>query len=410
MTAALFLSFPAGAEEFVWKHAAGDQYRIISTVHEDVYVNDAYSHHAEILNRISVTVESVEGEQARHRGVFMTAEEALFGGPESGAGGTPGEGDAPAGVFSWSEEYVSVFERDRRGAVTIGEEYFMPVVRNVPVFPEGDLKPGDTWSAEGHESHDFRESFGIAAPYRIPFTAHYRYLGMREWEGREYPAVSVSYQVDHAVGNRVPSSGPLDPPRRIRGNSEEIIYWDGELGQARHYTEEFSISIELADGNVVTFSGTAEAELVESALMDRERMAEEIAGELSGLGVEDAEVRVSEEGVTIVLEDIQFTPESAALLPSEREKLDRIAEVLRRHRDRDILVAGHTALAGSAAGREQLSRERAGAVAEYLIAGRVRPRDRVFIRGYGASRPLAGNATEQDRRRNRRVEIILLEN
>jgi outer membrane protein OmpA-like peptidoglycan-associated protein len=341
--------------------------------------------------------------------VFLTAEEAAFRvprGEERDANSTAAERGGEPGVFSWSREYVSVFERDRRGALTIDASYFMPVVRDVPVFPEGDLQPGDTWTAPGHEAHDFREGFEIAEPYRLPFTAQYQYLGTREWRGREYPAVSVSYRIDHTAR---PAPGRL-MPRRITGSSEEIIYWDRDLGQARHYTEAFSMSVELSDGNVLSFSGTAEAELVESARMDRERMAEEIAGELSDLGVEGAAVRTSEEGVTIVLEDIQFTPESAELLPGEREKLDRIAAILRRHDGRDILVSGHTALAGSAAGREQLSLARAASVAEYLIAGEVRPRDRILIRGYGAARPLADNNDEAGRRRNRRVEITILEN
>ncbi|MDR1901047.1 MAG: OmpA family protein, partial [Treponema sp.] len=93
-----------------------------------------------------------------------------------------------------------------------------------------------------------------------------------------------------------------------------------------------------------------------------------------------------------------------------REKLDRIAAVLRRRPERDILVAGHTALAGSAEGRERLSLRRAAAVAEYLIAAGVRSRDRVLVRGRGAEVPRADNSTEAGRRRNRRVEITILEN
>ncbi|MDR1908691.1 MAG: OmpA family protein, partial [Spirochaetaceae bacterium] len=316
LAAGLVFACSLGAEEFVWKHAAGDRYRIISTVHEDIYIDGEFSHHAEILNRIASTVESLDGDRARHRAVFLTAEEAVF--DSAPAGGAP---------FTWSREYASVFERDRRGRLTIGDEYFMPVVRDVPVFPEGDLQPGDTWTAPGHEAHDFRDSFHIAAPYKIPFTAHYRYLEMREWRGRPYPVIAVSYEIDHEAGIQ---PGRL-LPRRIRGRSEELIFWDWDLGQAAYYTETFSMDIELSDGTVFTFSGTAEAELAESPDMDREGMAAEIAGELSGLG---AEVAVSGDGVTITLEDIQFASESAELLPPEREKLDRIAAVLRRRPER----------------------------------------------------------------------------
>ncbi|MDR1932428.1 MAG: hypothetical protein LBQ57_06340, partial [Spirochaetales bacterium] len=47
----LLLAVPAGAEQFFYKHRAGDQYRILSTVNESVYLDRQLSHRAEILNR-----------------------------------------------------------------------------------------------------------------------------------------------------------------------------------------------------------------------------------------------------------------------------------------------------------------------------------------------------------------------
>jgi outer membrane protein OmpA-like peptidoglycan-associated protein len=58
----------------------------------------------------------------------------------------------------------------------------------------------------------------------------------------------------------------------------------------------------------------------------------------------------------------------------------------------------------------ELSRERAAAAADYLIEKKIRPADRVIVRGYGADSPLGDNSTEEGMRRNRRVEIIILEN
>jgi outer membrane protein OmpA-like peptidoglycan-associated protein len=117
-----------------------------------------------------------------------------------------------------------------------------------------------------------------------------------------------------------------------------------------------------------------------------------------------------DEGITITLEDIQFQADSARLMPSEQEKLDKIAEILKRYPDRDILIGGHTALAGSAEARQLLSQERAAATADYLIAKQVRSADRIVVQGYGAERPLADNRSEAGMRKNRRVEITILEN
>jgi outer membrane protein OmpA-like peptidoglycan-associated protein len=382
-----------GAEEFRYTHREGDSYRILSVVNEDVYLNRQFNHRAEILNRVAVTVRAGEGGAGRHEALFQTSEQAVW------AGG--GEG-----IFHWEREYRSVFDRDSLGRLTIDDRYFMPVVRNVPVFPGGNLEPGDTWRAEGHEMHDFRDAFGIAEPYRISFVADYRYVGTRLWEGREYPAFSVSYRIDDsppAVRGRL-------WPRRIVGACDQILYWDRELGQSRAYEESFRMIFELSDGTRVEYRGTAQAEILESPRMDKDQVAGEIKRDLEVLGLEDTGVRVDTEGVTISLEAIRFEADSARLLPSEQAKLDRIGEILARYAGRDILVAGHTALAGSAAGRQELSVQRAAAVASYLIGKGVRSGERVVVRGYGAERPVADNATAEGRERNRRVEITILEN
>jgi outer membrane protein OmpA-like peptidoglycan-associated protein len=386
----IFALSPVHGERFEYKHLAGDKYRVLSTVHEDVYINRRLSHNAEILNRIAVEVLSVNGTSGKHRAVFDTAEKSSA----VGAGNS----------FRWAREYESEFDRDSSGRLTIDSTYFMPVVRNVPVFPPRDLTPGETWTAEGHETHDFRDSFGIPGPYRIPFTAAYTFLGAREWKGKRYPAFSVSYRV---FAEPSPVTGRTWPVR-IFGASDQTVYWDSGIGQAAAYEEYFRMVFELSDGRTVEYRGRAEAELIGAQAMDKEKMAAEIAGEMKQ--VPGAAVRAVDEGVSISLENIRFEADSAVLLPSEQAKLDRIADILGRYPDRDILVSGHTALAGTAEARNRLSAERAAAAADYLLAKKVRSPGRIVVRGYGAERPVADNSTEAGRSRNRRVEIIILEN
>jgi outer membrane protein OmpA-like peptidoglycan-associated protein len=383
------------SEEFAYRHETGDQYRSLSTVKEDVYVNRRLSHRTEILNRIAVEVLDTVDNRGRHRAVFQTSERVV--GVAEGTG---------AQSFQWAREYESEFERDALGYITIDAQYYMPVVRNVPVFPGWDLKPGEKWAAEGHEVHDFRDSFGIPDPYRIPFTAQYVFLGNRTWQGTSYPAFSVSYRVffePAAVSGKV-------WPARIIGSSDQIVYWDHDLGQPRAYEENFRMLFTLSDGRTVEYRGQAQAEVLESTRMDREQVVEEITEDLERLGIENATIRAVDEGVTISMDNILFEAETARMLPGEERKLEQIAEILRRYQDRDILVGGHTALAGIEADRLTLSRERAAVVADYLIAQGVRSRDRIVVRGYGADRPVADNSSAEGMRRNRRVEITLLEN
>jgi outer membrane protein OmpA-like peptidoglycan-associated protein len=395
----LFLPQNVQGETFEYKHKAGDRYRILSVVKEDVYVNRILSHRAEILNRIAVEVTDVQNGKGRHKAVFQTSERLIYDSASR---------EVQQGVagFEWSREYESVFERDKRGYLTIDPKYYMPVVRNVPVFPEKDLRTLERWTAEGYEIHDFRDSFGIEEPYKIPFNANYQYIGEMPWKEKRYPAFSVNYRIENSPP---PVRGRLWP-RRISGLFDQKVYWDRTLGQAIAYEETFRLTFVMSDGRTIEYRGKAQAEFIESEDLDKEQLANEITGEIQRLAIPDVNVRTVDEGVSISLEDVGFQPDSAVMLPGEQAKLDKIAEILKRYPERDILVGGHTALAGTSEGRMQLSTERAKAVADYLLSKNVRTADRMVIRGYGADKPIADNSTEEGKRKNRRVEITILEN
>ena len=168
------------AEKFEFKYNKGDTYRILSTVHEDVFVNGNLNHQAEIINRISVEITNVtENGGGIHKANFMTTENSI----------------GINKVSSWGQEYNSVFTRDTNGIYDIADEYFMPVVRDVPFFPNRDLKPGDTWQAEGHEAHDLRQTFNIETPYKVPFTAYYTYQGETEKDGQKLHVIKAIYNL-----------------------------------------------------------------------------------------------------------------------------------------------------------------------------------------------------------------------
>ena len=189
-----------------------------------------------------------------------------------------------------------------------------------------------------------------------------------------------------------------------------MIYWDIVAGRPHAYEEEYAFVFALSSGDEVLYEGTAEARVIEASRMDRPQVAEEIREDLDELGFDDQEVIVDDRGVTIRLDNILFPPDSPFLRDSEKAKLDGIVEILNRYPDRDILITGHTALAGTEAGRLQLSGERAGAVANYFLELGVRNPDQIIQRGVGAQEPVADNSTESGRQKNRRVEITILEN
>src|SRR6056297_3386327 len=240
-----------GAEEFLFKYRGGEKYKIVSEVQEEVFLNGRFSHMAEILNKISVEVKDVNHGTGRMEGTFITSERR--------------RGDVS--VYELQNTYYSIFNRDERGKYDIDDGYYMPVVRDVPVFPDRDLEKGETWQATGEEVHDLRNGYGIPVPLRFPFQANYRYLGEGEYKGRVYDLISVQYTVQHRTSDYF-SRYPLYPVR-VSGFSDQLVYWDNERGRPHAYNEQFSIIFSLSNGDEYEFTGTAGAEITESLPMDR---------------------------------------------------------------------------------------------------------------------------------------------
>ncbi|MBW8307275.1 MAG: OmpA family protein [Thiobacillus sp.] len=109
----------------------------------------------------------------------------------------------------------------------------------------------------------------------------------------------------------------------------------------------------------------------------------------------------------LVLEGVNFDFDKATLRQEDIGSLDNDVATLKSWGDVDIEVAGHTDSMGSDAYNMKLSKQRAEAVRNFLISRGVAA-DRLTAKGYGESQPVADNATEEGRFKNRRVELAPL--
>jgi len=114
------------------------------------------------------------------------------------------------------------------------------------------------------------------------------------------------------------------------------------------------------------------------------------------------------EGLLLTVNDLRFAADEARILPEESWRLDAIAQVLRRIPGKSFLVTGHTASLGRPVGEMELSVARAKRVLEELAARGV-PENRMIYRGLGATKPVAPNDSEAGKAKNRRVEILVLD-
>ncbi|POX51493.1 hypothetical protein C3489_19870 [Streptomyces sp. Ru71] len=103
--------------------------------------------------------------------------------------------------------------------------------------------------------------------------------------------------------------------------------------------------------------------------------------------------------------EVLFGKDSAKLSPDARARIAAIAEEIKKQNATRIRVFGFTDNLGSAAHGDVLSRQRANAVQDALDDDLNDPNVTFEVRGYGEDYPIASNATEEGRRKNRRVEV-----
>lgn len=102
--------------------------------------------------------------------------------------------------------------------------------------------------------------------------------------------------------------------------------------------------------------------------------------------------------------NLMFDTGSSQLHPGSQKSLQEVAGVLKRYPHSDVTVAGHTDSSGDPTRNQRLSEQRADAVKSFLTAEGL-DSSRIIVRGYGATQPVASNATPEGRQQNRRVEI-----
>ena len=104
---------------------------------------------------------------------------------------------------------------------------------------------------------------------------------------------------------------------------------------------------------------------------------------------------------------VTFQTGSAELTPLSRYELDNLVDVLNKYPNMSIELAGHTDNTGDADANMLLSESRAQTAYNYLL-GKGITESRLSARGYGQTRPIAGNDTAEGREENRRTEFQIL--
>jgi outer membrane protein OmpA-like peptidoglycan-associated protein len=164
---------------------------------------------------------------------------------------------------------------------------------------------------------------------------------------------------------------------------------------------------ERRDSNAKTVEMEKTAEQLALEKQARTTAEAKLAGAMKDLAA-IAAIKEEARGLVITLSgSILFASNKYALLETAMTKLDQVAEALKaQDSDKRMVVEGHTDSQGSDRINQPLSRNRAGAVRDYLVSRGVES-DKISAIGMGSSRPLLDNRNAENRANNRRVEIII---
>lgn len=331
------------------------------------------------------------------------------------------------------------------------KEGVYPLRKGFPRFPAEEVQPGDSWTAEGEERYRTESGELIS----VGFDCRYTYRGRDIYMQRPVRVVDIEYVFGGRSdsGSRREVRGKVDGSlilftdakagyfvrerieRRITGGGSEIretgfrLTWSTGISPASIDSLEQKIVGALGgdgdnggassgDGSGGRSPGTESSDTggasgTGAGVSGSEGSGKSEGGQDGGGRTDSAEsggiaVERRDEGLVLNLPNIHFVPDQARVLPEERDRLDRLAELLKLAPDSTFLVKGHTADVGTKKSQYELSVERARTIIAEM-GRRGIPEKNFLYRGLGGDEPVASNETEAGRARNRRVEIIILD-
>lgn len=367
---------------------------------------------------------------------------------------------AGAGIH---EAVQSVFHISKNGQLTMYKDNGYPSFRSFPAYTADKVNVGERWKAVAERSVDPLNK-GVFT--KIPMQVLYTFSGAETYKGQAVYRIKAIWQTYYDAQNR--DFGGDSSLQKARGGHKADIIVLQETGEPILTIDNVDETFFLIDGTQVNFKGTITLFTEFPPAFDSQRIMAALnrvatvkggktgqsagkvgSGKKTGADAVKTEKFVPDEffdnfdknetvakntvsggktvlekvddvlpknnivaeevsaGIRLSIRDIKFAPDSAQILSGESERLDEIAEVLKMAPNAQLLVEGHTASVGKPAGEQKLSEQRAHKIAEELKARGVKA-GAFICRGFGGTKPVASNETNEGRAQNRRVEITIL--
>lgn len=283
----------------------------------------------------------------------------------------------------------------------------IPYIQHLPSFPKGNIEPGDSWKAPAIISINLA-GFGIQVPVEITVMVTYQFIGKRSIDNRSYDYIAAEWHPFLILPKTIVQQSGIE---RLSGYSRMHIWWDNVSGSPKKTQLSEELQYRFDDASSLMTHRVTEELIVTIADIARKETIAEISRQITTAQVADIQVKQVDEGIVLSMENIQFEPESARLTAAEQLKIEKVGTILESLGNRELKIVGHAADPGQSDTDEliQLSTERAQAVAEFLVTKGFRQSGSIMIEGKGAQEPLGDNSTTEGRSKNRRVEIIIMD-
>ncbi|MCQ2611720.1 MAG: OmpA family protein [Treponema sp.] len=314
-----------------------------------------------------------------------------------------------------SDSIPSKFKINSNGEIVMLEDNGFPSFRGFPSYTKKELQIGDTWQAKAVRAVDPLNK-GIVT--KMPIYVEYTYKGEQLYAGQEVYLLTARWATRYGARFALDFDGDKDLVEAT-GSHSATIYVSKETGEALVVRDSVNETFIYKSSGKITFKGTISLFTKYPPATDTQEFLKAVYAVAENYGEEARPVYIGSKenpvamvektnaGIRLTLPDLQFKANEAVLLNGESERLDQIARLLEKVPDVKLLVEGHTADVGNPAEEKQLSLDRAHTIAGELAKRGIK-KERFICKGSGSAKPIASNDTPENKAKNRRVEITIL--
>ncbi|HEX5698899.1 MAG TPA: OmpA family protein [Rhodoferax sp.] len=179
-----------------------------------------------------------------------------------------------------------------------------------------------------------------------------------------------------------------------------------EANAAKLSAERATLTAQQAQSDAAAAQRAAQQSQMDAASAQRQTQDAQARNAQLEAQLADLAAKKTARGMVITLGDVLFGTDLSRLTPDGMRSAQKLADVLQQNPQRRVMVEGFADSTGATDYNQGLSERRANAVRTALLDMGV-ARERIEVRGYGESFPVAANDNAGNRQLNRRVEIVL---